>query len=180
MICILLPGPCNGNQIPSLPCAKHLDSEVLQNYMTIKEQRLVWDLSVTEPLIIKKRGNWGTLEKLPNRGVRYQCLWVTAEIKHSALFEYKIFWIKLCLIIWILHLRKLSWMLCSPTGSKTRQAAYLTQKKNRVTFKNVAKIICTHSLFLYVYISIYLATIHLTFWEKSKKKKEELSLKGLS
>lgn len=80
----------------------------------------------------QKRRNWGTLEKLTNRWVRCQCLWFTAEIKCSALFKYKVFWIKLCLIIWILYLRKLSWMFCSPIGSKTRQTAYLTQKKSGV------------------------------------------------
>lgn len=55
MICILLPGPWNGNQIPSLPYAKHLDSELLQSYMPINGQHLVGDLSVTEPLVIKKK-----------------------------------------------------------------------------------------------------------------------------
>lgn len=46
------------------------------------------------------------------------------------------------------------------------QIANLTQKKikkkNRMAFENVAKVICMHSLYLYVCINIYLATIHLT------------------
>lgn len=128
MICILLPGPWNGNQIPSLPYAKHLDSELLQSYMPINGQHLVWDLSVTEPLVIKKRGIWGVLDKLPNRWVRHQCLWVTAEIKCSALLKYKIFLIKRCLIVWILYLRKLSWIFCSPIGSKTKLLTWLKKK----------------------------------------------------
>lgn len=54
MIYILLPGPWNENQMPSLPYAMHLDSQVFQNYEFINGQHLVWDLGVTEPLVLKK------------------------------------------------------------------------------------------------------------------------------
>lgn len=161
--------------IPSLPYAQHLDSKV-----PVNGQHLMWDLSVIELLVIKKIRNWGTLEKLPNREVRHQCLWVTAEIKCSALFKYETFWIKLYLIIWILYLRKLSWMFCSPIGSKTNALTW--HKKNRVAFKNVAKIICMYTFPLprCIHKHIHVSTVHLTFWEKSKKEMEQLAFKGLS
>lgn len=145
--------------IPSLPYAQHLDSKV-----PVNGQHLMWDLSVTELLVIKKIRNWGTLEKLPNRQVRHQCLWVTAEIKCSALFKYETFWIKLYLIIWILYLRKLSWMFCSPIGRKT----------NALTWEWLSKMlqrlyVCTHSLYLDVYIYMYLQFILLS--ERRAKRK---------
>lgn len=134
---------------------------------------------VTEPLVIKKRKNWGTLEKLPNRQVRHQYLWASTEIKCSALFKYKILWTKLCFITCILYSVKLSWMFCTPIRAK-KTNCLLDTKKNKVAFKNIANIICTHSLYVYIYINIHLAKIHLTFWEKGKKGVEQLAPKDLS